>query len=146
MEENHIHIYLKLYDFDLQPDEVTKMIGLEPTKSGVKRGNFYFAKKYKIEREYQSNWWEYKEKHITETKWQQEYVDDFINRIIKPRVEIIKSITTQGSGELALVPHYYDEWYLGFDFSLDIIKILSDSGIVLNMDIYCYDKEKNKEE
>lgn len=127
MEENRIHIYLKLYEFEIHPDQVTEILRLEPTKSGVAGEKFFIGnKKNKREREYDSNWWEYKETHITKTKWQQNYVDDFIKRIIIPRVETIKEITLQGEGELALVPYYYGEWNPGFDFKLEILRSITD--------------------
>ncbi len=143
MEENHIHIYLKLYEFEHHPDEVTKILELEPTKSGVKGEKFFIGnKKKELEREYDSNWWEYKETHLTKTKWKQTYVDDFIKRIIFPRKKLIKRITQQGVGELSIVPYYYHEWNLGFDFNPEILKAITDSGLVLDMDIYCFNKEK----
>lgn len=142
MEENHIHIYLKLNEFELHPDDLTKILGINPTKTGVIGGRFFIGnKKKKIEREYQSNFWEYKEPHITDTKWQQEYVNDFINRIIKPRVEVLKRITSEGSGELALAPYYYNEWNLGFDFDLEVLKVLVDCGLILDIDIYCFEND-----
>lgn len=141
MEENHIHIYLKLYEFELQPYEITNMLGLKPTGYGIKGETFFIGNKTKkLEREYKSNWWEYQETHITETKWQQNYVDEFIKRVVIPRVEIIKKITSEGAGELALAPHYYGEWNLGFDFNLDTLKALTESGLVLDMDIYCFER------
>ncbi len=142
MEENCIHIYLKFYEFEIHPDQVTEMLKLEPTKSGVAGEKFFIgSKKNKLEREYDSNWWEYKETDITKTKWQQNYVDDFTKRIIIPRVETFKEITSQGEGELALVPYYYGEWNPGFDFKLEILRAITDSGLVLDMDIYCLSKD-----
>ena len=142
MKENHIHIYLKLYDFEIHPNEVSQKLDIEPTKTGVTGEKFFIGNKMKkLEREYGSNWWEYEEAHITETKWQQNYVNDFIKRIIMPRLEIIKEITLQGEGELALVPHYYEEWNFGFDFNLETLTALTNSGLILNMDIYSFDKE-----
>lgn len=141
MEENHIHIYLKLYDFEIFPNEVSQKLGIEATKAGIKGEKFFIGnKKKKLEREYSSNWWEYKETHITYTKWQQNYVNDFIKRIIIPRVELIKEVTSQGEGELALIPYYYGEWNPGFDFNLEILRAITDSGLVLDMDIYCLSK------
>ena len=144
MDKNHIHIYLKLYDFEIHPDEVTKLLNLDPTESGVKGEKFFIGnKKSKIERVYSSNYWQYKETHFTKTKWHQEYVDEFINRILKPRIEEIRLITSQGSGELALVPHYYDEWNPGFDFKLDILTTIVDSGLILDMDVYFFSNDEN---
>ena len=142
MEENHVHIYLKLYDFEDHPNVVSRVLDLTPTKVGVSGEKFYLGNNHQLERVHRSNFWEYKETHYTDTKWQQEYVDDFVKRIIRPRVERLRNFTESGNGELALVPYYYDVWNTGFDFNLDLLKTIVDCGLVLDMDIYCLAKEE----
>ncbi len=136
MEQNHIHIYLKFYDFDLDPDEITKKLGLEPTEIGRKGEKYTLGRKAKTEKERTFNFWEYKEKIITGEHWHQKFINDFIDRIIEPRKGMIREITEVGESELSLVPYYYDEFNVGFDFSLQKLETLVNARIFINFDIY----------
>ncbi|XWN36336.1 MAG: DUF4279 domain-containing protein [Balneola sp.] len=137
-ETNKVHIYLKFYDFDIHPDEISKVLNLEPTRIGLKGEVFFIGnKKKKIQRTYSSNYWELKKKFEIDDKWVQEFIDEFIKEIIEPKKGLIKKMIKEGDGEFSVVPYLYSEANPGFFFESNTINILSETNLPINLDIYC---------
>ena len=136
-KKNKVHIYLKFYDFNVHPDEISKALKLEPTRKGLKGEKFYIGTKKKIERKYSSNWWQFGQKYDVNGKWPQEFIDQFTEEIIEPRKNEIKDIIAIGDGELSVCPYFYNDTNPGFHFEHRVLKAISEANLPINMDIYC---------
>ena len=134
LKVNEVHIYLMFYDFDFQPKEISKLLNLEPTMSGIEGEEYYLSSKRKSV--YKSNRWEFRRDYEIGKKWVQEFIDDFIVEIIEPREKEIRDIMSKGDGEFSVVPYFYSEANPGFFFEKKTIKILSEASLPLNLDIY----------
>lgn len=134
---NKVHIYLKFYDFDIHPHEISEILNLKPAKLGLKGDIYSIGSIEKIKKTYKTNWWEFRKDFETGEKWVQEPVNEFIIEVIEPRKKEIREVMSKGDGEFSVVPYFYSEANPGFFFESETIKILSEASLPFNLDIYC---------
>lgn len=135
IDENHTTI--KFFNFTCAPEELTRNIGLKPTKTAIKGQKYWQgAKDKKIEKIWPHNYWEYR---VTknENKWISEQVDQFIDEIIMPRKGILKNIISSCEAEFSIVQYYYSGCNPGLHFDKEKLQTISDIGASLDIDIYC---------
>ncbi|MBO6622975.1 MAG: DUF4279 domain-containing protein [Balneola sp.] len=135
-KKNKVHIYLKFYDFNVHPDEISKALKLEPTRKGLKGEKYLIGNKNKREQIYKWNYWELGKKFEIGDRWVQEFIDEFVNEIIEPNKGEIKKVIKKGDGEFSVVPYFYSEANPGFFFESSSIDILSAANLSFNLDIY----------
>jgi len=63
--------------------------------------------------------------------------DKFIDEIIKPRVQEIKSLSELFDAEFKIVQYYYDGHNPGYHFTLDRLIVLTEAGLDIDIDTYC---------
>jgi hypothetical protein len=140
IDENHTAI--KLFNFKCSPEELTKKLGLEPTKTGVKGQSYWQGPAdKKIEKIWPHNYWEYRVVK-NENKWISEQVDQFIDEIITPKKEILKQIISSCEAEFSIVQYYYSSCNPGLHFDNKRLQIISDIGAEIDIDIYCLSEEE----
>lgn len=132
---DEVHIYLMFYDFEIHPDEISKILNLNPTKTGLKGEEYILS--YDRKRTYKSNWWEFRKDYEMGEKWVQEFIDEFILEIIEPRKKEISEVMSKGDGEFSVVPYFYSKANPGFFFEKSTIEVLSEANLAINLDIYC---------
>ena len=146
MDINENHTTLKLFSFECPPEDLTKKLGLEPTKTAIKGQEYLVGPDHrKIKKTWPHNYWEYK---ITkkEDSWISEQVDQFIDSIIKPNQTKLRNIIATCEAEFSIVQYYYSGCNPGLHFDNAKLKIVSDIGASLDIDIYCLsetEKDKN---
>ena len=133
--ENRYHAWILIADFECSPAEITKQIGLEPTKTRIK-GEYRTVGKGKHERKMlnKQNSWVLQsdlpsstsiEEHI---KYLLEKIEPFKKNIIKAskkyRVEFNTAI-------------YYYEANPGFSLNKDLVRKINQLNIGVHFDIYC---------
>lgn len=129
---NKNYIALKFFDFDFSPQIISEKIALIPTKTSLKgeRRNPKFSLICK------SNEWMYEEFNKT-NDFIGDLVQEFISRIIIPRLKEIKALTGAHYGELSIVQWYYSGCNPGYHFSKDILTVINDTGLEIDIDTYC---------
>ena len=136
LEINQNRIILRFIDFDFNPDEISEKLGLKPL-SIARKGEDYFVGKRKFKKTYDCNHWDYEIK-IETNDFIGDTVTNFIETIIKPRIELIKEISnTCRITRLIIVQYYYTGCNPGYFFEKEQIKILADINAEIDMDIYC---------
>jgi len=137
MDINENHTTLKLFEFTCSLEELTNRIGLEPTQSGIK-GQIWrlAAKPVEIVRTWPHNHWEYR---VTknESKSISDQIDEFVDEVLLPRIEPLKEIISSCEAELSVVQYYYTGCNPGLHFGNRRLKLISDIGLELDIDIYC---------
>ncbi len=137
MDINENHITLKLFNFICSPDDLTKELGLVPTKTGIKGQEFFIGSQVKkIKKVWPHNYWEYRVIK-KEKNWVSEHVNQFIDNIIKPKEEKLKDIITSCEAELSIVQYYYCGCNPGFHFDNEKLQSITNIGASLDLDIYC---------
>jgi hypothetical protein len=133
---NQNHIILRFIDFDLDPDEITKNLALEPL-SIARKGQEYFVGPKRMKKIWESNHWDYEIKTKT-NDFIGETVNLFFDEIIAPRINEIKEISQKSRiTRLILVQYYYTGCNPGYGFEKEQVKILADINAEIDMDIYC---------
>ena len=142
MDIDENHTTLKFFNFRCSPEELTKELGLEPTKTAIKGKSYSQGPNgHKIEKIWPYNYWEYR---ITkkENKWISEQVDQFIDEIIIPKKGILKKIISSCEAEFSIVQYYYSGCNPGLHFDNKRLQLISDIGAEIDIDIYCLSEEE----
>ncbi len=135
-EINQNHIILRFIDFDLDPNVVSRKLGLEPL-SIARQGEEYFVGKRRVRKTWEFNHWDYELK--TETN---EFIgstmDQFFNEVLIPKSTEIKEISQLSRiTRFIVVQYYYTGPNPGYCFDKEQVKLLADISAEIDMDIYC---------
>jgi hypothetical protein len=133
---NNISIAIKLSHFFVSSDTLSEKIGLQPTHSH-REGETYTMKtpKGKVSKNYAYNYWEYREKFITD-EWVQVLIDKFISDVLQPRKDILTELSLDGQLEFFVGIHYQSEANPGFHFDVNNLKFLAEIKAELDIDMY----------
>jgi len=135
-EINQNHIILGFFDFADTPDSITNLMGLEPLDKGIKGETYLTGSKQHVEKVRECNVWTYEQKTTTN-----EFIGDliakFIEEIIKPRVDKIKSVTKDSNVQFRIVQYYYQGCNPGIYIKPEHNKILADLNCSIELDLYC---------
>jgi Domain of unknown function (DUF4279) len=82
-----------------------------------------------------SNFWCF-DKFAESNEYIGDLAEDFIDKVIVPRITVIKSLTDKYHGEFSLVQYMYEGCNPGFCLNKKHIDILSKCGLSLNVDFY----------
>jgi Domain of unknown function (DUF4279) len=136
LKHNENHIEIKFFDFDIRHEEISKIIGLNPTSVWYKGEPCKFDNE-SIEtiKHRKENFWSYGE--VTETNdYIGNLVDGFIKTIVIPRIGKINRIAEKFEGEFSIVQYIYDGYNPGFYLENEQLAILNNCGLGLNVDFY----------
>lgn len=135
-EINQNHVILRFINFDLNPDEITQKLGLEPL-SIARQGEEYFVGKQRVPKVWEFNHWDFELKTKT-NDYIGETVDQFFNETIIPRLNEIKEISQKSSmTKIIIVQYYYTGHNPGYGFEKEKIKILAEINAEIEIDTYC---------
>ena len=130
-------VALKFFDFDYLPGQLTKDLGLEPTETALKGQVYHVGPEHKrIKKTWPWNLWMYEVVVEKNRFWIGDQIDEFIDNIIKPRQEKIKNIISTCQSEFSIVQYIYEGCNPGLHFDKDRLKIISDIGAEIDVDIY----------
>jgi len=130
-------VALKFFNFECSPGEWTNKLGLEPTETALKGEEYFTGPSHnRIKKVWSWNFWMYQEVIKKKNHWIGDQIDAFIDNIIKPRQEKIKEIITKCDSEFSIVQYIYDGCNPGLHFDNTKLKILSDIGVEIDIDIY----------
>ena len=133
---------LKIFDFDTDYRRITDLLDLNPTKFWNKGEEYIFGDKRKgIKKIRESNYWEYRSTNVS-NGWTGDHIEKFIEEIIIPRKNILKTITAKFHTELSVVQYMYESCNPGLYFDKKAIKILNECGLELNIDLYVLSQGK----
>ncbi|SCC63871.1 protein of unknown function [Chitinophaga costaii] len=124
-------VYLKIHDFDCSIEEITALIGIEPSKAGQK-GDLLPKRNIELHRKF-SSW--VLESGVDIHASVDEHVDALINTIT-PRIKILKNLIATYNGELTIVVYTHSEYNIGMYIDKVKLGILLDLGVSLDIDIY----------
>ncbi|MDB5012785.1 MAG: hypothetical protein JWQ25_987 [Daejeonella sp.] len=129
-------VELRIFDFDIDHQKISDLLGLNPTHIWIKGEEFLFGdKRNGIKKIRTNNYWEHRLTNIT-NDWIGKDVERFIEEIITPRKEVLKRIANQFHAEFSIVQYVYDGCNPGLYFDKKALKILSDCNLELNIDLY----------
>lgn len=137
MDINENHITLIFSDFSCAPDAITGTLGIEPTKTGIKGQEYYIGPQDNKQRKvWPYNYWALRIIK-KENNFISEFVDGFLNEVVKPNKEKIKALSAECEVELSIAQYYYSGCNPGFHFTADNLQVLTEIGAELDLDIYC---------
>ena len=138
MAEISEHIVsFKILDYDCTSDEITSVLELEPTKIGIKGQKYEIGPKHKrITKTWKQNRWIYEVLVKRNNHWVGNQIDDFIKNVITPRQHKLKNIISTCRAEFKIVQYLYDSFNPGLHFSNSQLKIITDIGADIDVDIY----------
>jgi hypothetical protein len=132
--KNEYHAWLLVSNFDFNPEEITKQLGIEPTNVKIKGEYRVVGKKTPRKILNKENLWILDselprnipiEKHI-------EHLLDKIKPYKQNFIEIAKQYSLQLTGAI-----YYYEANPGINLDKKILKEITDLNVELGLDIYC---------
>lgn len=124
-------VYIKIHEFDCSIEEITNLIGINPTKAWLK-GDVIPNRKGNIKRGISS--WILQSALSTDNKIE-DHIDYLLN-IVKSNYEVFKKLLQKYNGELTIVIYSYVENNLGFTLAADKLKDFINIGFTLDVDIY----------
>jgi hypothetical protein len=131
------YLLLRLFGFEFEPDEMTKLLGLTPQITGKQGEEYSIGPSKRIKRIWEYNHWEFEYKKIT-TEYIGEFISSFFEEIIKPRLGILKKISKKcPTMRLVVVQYYYDSCNPGYNLTKEQIKMLAEINGEIEFDIYC---------
>jgi hypothetical protein len=137
MDINENHITLVFTEFSCTPEEITGILGTEPTKTGVKGQEYYIGpqnnKQCKV---WPYNYWALRASK-KKSNFISQFVDGFLSEVITPIKEKIKALTAECEAELSIAQYYYSGCNPGLHFTVDNLQLITEIGVELDIDIYC---------
>lgn len=137
---NRIHLILSFMDFKCSPEEFTTELQLQPSSTGIK-GEEYLLSDGVRKKMRGCSHWEYEWK-ICSNEFIGDYLTTFINEIIKPRIAVIKRMNADCVTRLTIVQYYYTGCNPGIRFEKEEIRILSEIGAEIDVDLYVLTEDK----
>jgi len=134
MNQNEIHISLKIFDFSCEPSELSNRLGIESTKQGIKGEPL--SSKNGVARIWPYNFWEYGIKKET-NEFIETPINNYIKNIIQPRETELIDIISNCKSEFSVAQYYYTGHNPGLHLEPETIKIISKIGAGIDVDIYC---------
>lgn len=137
MDINENYVTLKLFDFACSPVQISNILGIEPTKIGVKGQEYSIGPEdNKQKKVWPYNYWEFRVKKKDNT-WISEHVDHFISQVLSQKKSKLKEVIATCEAELSIVLYYYSGSNPGFHFSNKNLQLIAEIGAELDLDIYC---------
>lgn len=142
MKLNENIVELKIFDFEVAHQDISHQLNLSPTRIWVKGEEYLFGDpRNEVKKIRENNLWEYRSTTIS-NDWIGDQVTNFIQEIILPRQETIKKFADKYLAEFSVVQFMYDGCNPGLYFDKKAMKVLSDCGLELNIDLYVLTNEK----
>lgn len=136
-DTNQNHVSLSLFDFDMDPNEITEELHLSPNSTGVKGERYTIGPQNNcIEKIRDYSHWQYEWKLHT-NEFIGDIIDRFIKEIIVPRIDKLVRLANSSSIQFQIVQYYYDGCNPGICIEKENMKILAEIGASIDIDIYC---------
>jgi hypothetical protein len=133
-DANQNHIILWFLNFDFPHEEITARLDLQPTRIATKGQEQMAANGVmKISRH---TFWEYEWKYEG-NEFIGDVVERFVNEIVKPRTEQIKTLAESTDAEFKIVQYYYAGCNPGYHFTTDTMRSLITANLEMDIDTYC---------
>ena len=134
-DTNQNHIILWFFNFDFPHEEIITRLGLQPTRTATKgQEQISLNGVSKITRK---TFWEYEWKYESN-----EFIGDvaerFVEQVIKPRTEQIKTLANETEAEFKIVQYYYDGCNPGYHFTINTMQTLVAANLEMDIDTYCF--------
>ena len=134
--DTHI-VSLKFFNFDGSLDELTKELGLEPTRIAQKGQEYYIGPQHnRVKKTLPWNFWEYQEVMKQNDHWTGDQINAYIEKIIEPRPEIIKNIIAKCQSEFSIVQYLYKGGNPRLHINNEKLLILAQIGTAIDIDFY----------
>lgn len=132
--KNKHYAWLLISDFDLNPDEITSQLGIEPTKTRVK-GEYRLAGKKKPNQMINtSNQWILDSELPNNISIEKQI--HFLLEKIRPHKQKFQEITKKYYTEFSCALYFYDA-NPGIHVDSSLLKELAELNVKLDLDIYC---------
>jgi hypothetical protein len=136
-ETNQNHLKLVIYGFDYQPNLISEKLMIEPHSVGIKGESYEIGSpQNRIKKTHEYSYWEHEWKVYTNDfvgDIVEKYVDDFV----RPNMASLIELSEDSDLQFTVVQYYYDGCNPGFHFDKRVVKILSDLGASIDIDLYC---------
>ncbi|MBY0314222.1 MAG: DUF4279 domain-containing protein [Bdellovibrionales bacterium] len=125
---NNMYVYIKLYDFKFEPEEITKILKHKPSKDYLKGDKVEFGSRL---RKY--NGW-----HSQKTNLKSAELNKHIEKIFKmiPRHIKIKNALKKSKGALVVVVHIKDEFRPVLSIDKKQTAVIGSLGLDIEIDYY----------
>lgn len=137
---NEDHIILWFINFDFPHDEISRILGLQPTRIAIKGEEVLLKDSTPAGRKHRKTYWAYEWRFDT-VDFIGDAAERFIQEVIGPRINEIRDLAKRCDAEFKIAQYYYDGFNPGYHFSVDSLKILSEAGLDLDIDVYCFSEE-----
>jgi hypothetical protein len=121
-------------NFDFPHEEITTRLNLQPTRIATK-GQEQLASNG-VTKISKKTFWEYEWKYET-NEFIGDVVERFVDEVVKPRVEEIRTLTEEIEAEFKIVQYYYDGCNPGYHFTTGTMQTLIAANLEMDIDTYC---------
>ena len=140
-ETNQNHVKLLIYNFDYHPNQISERLTAEPHSIGVKGESYEIGPPHnRITKTHEYNYWEHEFKLLT-NEFIGDIIEKYVDDFIMPNISYFKELAVDGDIQFIVIQYYYDGCNPGFHFDKRVVKILSDLGASIDIDLYCLSEE-----
>lgn len=130
-------VALKISEFPYSVDNLTTMLGLQPSETAVKDQEYFIGPPHrKIPKRWPFNFWMYQESVEKDQWYIGDQITNFISKIIVPRISILNEIKENCEFELGVSQCLYTGCNPGFHLDKKELKILADIDCEIDIDFY----------
>ncbi len=143
-DTNQNHISLSIFDFDIDPCDITENLQLSPKSIGVKGEKYTVGlPDNRIEKIRDYSHWQF-EWELSTNEFIGDIIDRFIKEIIAPRIDKLMRLANSSSMQFQIVQYYYDGCNPGICIESENLRILTKIGASIDIDIYCLGEQNLK--
>ncbi|GAB6098096.1 hypothetical protein JCM14469_43520 [Desulfatiferula olefinivorans] len=136
-DTNQNHVKLLIHDFDYHPNKVSEELMVEPHSIGVKGEPYEIGPPHnRIKKIHEYNFWSHEWK-ISSNNFIGDIVEKYIHDFIIPNMPTLIKISKESDIQFSIVQYYYDGFNPGFHFDKSTVKVISDLGASIDIDLYC---------
>lgn len=131
MDTNKTNIYLRIHDFDCDPEEITAKVSTKPTNSWIK-GDIIPNRNGLVKRK-QSTW------ELEASTSGTDPVEDQMKVLLKKvdlNFESFREVIGEYKGEISIVMYLYEGSNPGINLDAVTLKKLANLGVEVDIDIY----------
>ncbi|MCB0439730.1 MAG: DUF4279 domain-containing protein [Cyclobacteriaceae bacterium] len=141
MKKDEQIVEIKFFDFEISHQSISKTLDIEPT-GFWKKGETYTVGPIGKEKALIRNnsYWGFGVSRITNNSIG-ELIKEFIETIVTPRINEIKSISDKCHAEFGVVQYVYEGVNPGLHLNKNQIEILNKCGLSLDIDFYVLQEE-----
>jgi hypothetical protein len=137
LETNQNHVKLLIHGFDYHPNQISEKLMIEPHSMGIK-GEFYEIgpPHNRIRKIHEYSYWKHEWK-VYSNNFIGDIVEKYVDDFVRPNMSSLIELSADSDMQFSVIQYYYGGCNPGFHFDKNVVKILSDLGASIDIDLYC---------